>query len=165
MDSRRFLLATLLAWMAFIAIDFFFHAGLFRPLWNEDVAAYRSTRELATLIPVAYAGFLVLTLFFGYVFGRTFRERPSPREAMQHAVLFAGLLSLSGFLGMVSYLVIPVRHLVLFHIAYFIELVLVGWVWFQAFRADRLRRLASTVLLACIVLVFAGVVLQNMLEG
>jgi hypothetical protein len=83
MKMKRYVITIIMAWMIFIGIDFLFHASIFASLWKEDIAAFKSIRDLTILIPIGYFSFLLLTTLIGYLFFRIFKIKPAIKEVIK----------------------------------------------------------------------------------
>ncbi len=161
--KKRFWLSTLTAWLLFIGIDFFFHASLFKDLWQQEILAIKPLAELFLLIPLGYLSFLLLTLLIGYLLTRIYKEKPPSREAVKFALIFGALYSLSSFLGSFSYLNIPLATLALFNLVPFIEIFAVIFVYTNLLyaRKNKFRKKILIWLLAFLSLIILGIIIQN----
>ena len=158
---KRHTIAILIAWMLFIGVDFLFHASIFAPLWKEDIPAFKSLENLALLIPAGYLSFLLLTLLIGFVFFKIFKTKPLKNEVLNFALLFGALFSLSNFLSLYSFVEVPVKHLLIFNLIYFIEIIVVTFSLYYVFFSTNLKKLFwRSVLIFFLLLVF-GIVIQN----
>jgi hypothetical protein len=158
---KRYILAILMAWILFIGVDFLFHASIFASLWKEEILIFKSPENLALLIPIGYISFLLLTILIGYLFFRIFKTKPSLKNTLEFALVFGILFSVSNLLGLYSYIKIPLKHLLLFHLIYFIEiLVLTLSLHFIRFSTNLNRSIWLTVLIFFI-LIITGIVIQN----
>jgi len=152
-----------MAWMLFIGVDFLFHASIFASLWKEDIAIFKSTKELTILIPIGYLSFLFLSVLIGYLFFRIFKTKPAIKEVLKFGLIFGLLFSLSNLLGLFSYVVIPLKQLLLFNLVSFIEIIIVALsLYFTSF-AVNLKRVIWYTILCFILLLIIGIVIQNIL--
>lgn len=163
MTNKKFWLTILSAWIVFIGIDFFFHASLLAKLWNEEMVAFKSAKNLFILIPVGYLSFLLLTTLIGFVFVRIFKETPQRNEAMKFAIIFASLYSIGNFCALFSFVDVPLLHLVIFHVVYFIEICAVIFVFYHSLIGYSTKKMIIHSLVSFFVLVFSGVVIQNLI--
>ena len=160
---KKQVLAILIAWLLFIGVDFLFHASLFASLWKENVAAFKSLDDLMILIPAGYLSFLLLTALIGYLFFRIFTIKPTLKEVLKFGTIFGILFSLSNFFGLFSYVAIPLEHLLLFNLVYFIEIMVVTLCLFFISFSDRLKKAVSISILIFFILFFSGMIIQNIL--
>jgi hypothetical protein len=158
---NRFWKTTLCAWILFIGIDFFFHAGLIYNLYAEKIPGLLADKDLFARIPLGYVGFLLLTILVGYIFNKIYRERLTRMELIKFGSLVAGLFSVSNFLALYSFLEIPLIHLTVFNIVYLIEIYAVIHSFNIGLFTDRFRRYAIGCLMLFLSLVIAGTILQN----
>lgn len=161
---KRFVGSTLAAWLVFIGIDFFFHASLLKSLWAEPNPAIKPLGELAALIPAGYGSFLLLTILIGYLYRHIFTRQPARGEAFKFALVFALLFSAANFLGLYSYAAIPVKHLAIFNLVYFIEIMAVADIFYRTTHAEKPRRTWWLAVLIFLALIVAGVLVQNFMK-
>ncbi len=162
---KRKITAILIAWLLFIGVDFLFHASLLTSLWKEDIVALKSLENLSVLIPVGYLSFLLLTILIGYLFFRIFRSKPSVNQVLQFGFFFGILFSLSNLLGLYSFVEIPLKHLVLFNLVYFIEIIVVTLsLYFTLYSAKR-RKVIWISVLVFFLLIFLGILIQNIFQN
>ena len=163
MKIKKFVIAILIAWILFIGVDFLFHASLFAPLWKEDLPAFKPLDNMALLIPAGYTSFLLLTVLIAYLFSRIFERKPPIKEAFKFALVFGALFTLSNLLGLFSYIAIPFKHLLLFNLLYFIEIIVVTLSLYAiVFSGNMKKSIWRSVLIFIILLIF-GIIIQNVL--
>jgi hypothetical protein len=158
---KRYVLSILMAWILFLGVDFLFHASIFASLWKEDVAIFKSMEDLAILIPLGYLSFLLLTALVGYLFFRIFKTKPALKEVLKFGLIFGLLFSLSNLLGLYSYIVFPIKQLLLFNLVYFIEIIVVTLSLYLTLYAINLKRVIWYTILCFILLLIIGIVIQN----
>lgn len=150
-----------LGWLIFLGIDFLFHASLLQAFWDDKMTALLDPMTLFKRIPFGYASFLLLTLLLFYLMTRIYGRFPAPKEGFRFGLIFGGLFSLSNGMGLYSYIDLPVFHLLLFNLVYFIELTVVSW-----FMAYILRRLHKKTVFASIgvflLMLATGILFQNL---
>jgi hypothetical protein len=162
-SNKRFLTATILAWVLFIGIDFLFHASLLKSLWEEDIPALKSLNELFVLIPAGYLSFFLLTLLAAYVFYRIFPKRPTGSEAIVFSLIFAALFALSNFFGLYSYMALPMKQLIAFNLVYFVEVFAVLIFLSRALYVKKISRTVIYTIIAFFALLITGLILQNIM--
>lgn len=160
---KRNIIAIVVAWLLFLGVDFLFHASLFASLWKDDVAAFKSTENLFLLIPAGYGSFLLLTILIWYLFFRIFKTKPEKNEVVKFGIIFGLLFSVSNMLGMFSYVAIPLKHLLLFHLVYFIELIVVTLSLYYIQFSTRLKKAILRSLLIFFILLITGIAIQNII--
>ena len=158
---KRFVLSTIIAWLLFIGVDFFFHASLLGTFWEEDIAALKPQGELFKLIPFGYAAFLLQTLLVGYVFKRFFHIKPARHELLRFALIMAVLLSVSNLLALYSYIDLPLTQLILFNLVLFLEVLVVSLVYNSLLFTLQPRKAAGYAVLIFILLIVSGILIQN----
>jgi predicted permease len=161
---KRLVIAIFNAWILFIGVDFFFHAGIIASVWKENVPAIKSLEDLALLIPAGYASFLLLTILIGYVYHRIFPEKPKGRDVWKFALIFGGLFSLGNLLALYSYVEIPLKQLIIFNIVYLAEIIVVTFALNSTLFSEKPRKLVFRSILIFVLLVILGVVFQNLLK-
>ncbi len=157
---KKHIITTVSAWLVFIGIDFFFHASLLKPLWEEPVAAIKPLEELACLIPAGYGSFLLLTALVGYLFSHIYGEKPPGREALRFGLIFGLLFSVANALGLYSYVAIPVKQLVAFNLVYLVEILAVTGVFYRAAGMQNGWRILRFGFLIFLGFVLAGIAVQ-----
>jgi len=162
MNKKRTIKTTIFSWLVFVGIDFFFHAGVIKSLWQEKVSAFLPDPELFKRIPFGYSSFLLLTILIGYVYNKIFKAEPEKKKVFKFAVIIASLFSVSNFLAFYSFLQIPIKQLVVFNLVYFIEILCVIGSYSIGMTTGKFRRFAIIAVLLFIVLIIAGIMIQNL---
>ena len=156
--------AIIMAWLLFIGVDFFFHASLLESLWEEDVPALKSLEDLALLIPAGYISFLLLTILIFFVYDRIFKSKPTLKGSLVFGSVFGLLFALSNLLGLYSYITLPVKHLLVINLVYFIEIVVVVMTLHYILFSEKRKRLIWLVILYFFLLLISGIVIQNIMN-
>ncbi|MDH3244605.1 MAG: hypothetical protein OEM26_08315 [Saprospiraceae bacterium] len=156
-------IAIIAGWLIFIGVDFVFHGSLFAHLWQEEIEAFKSLKNLALLIPAGYLSFLLLTTLQGYFYFQLFENPPKRQALWKFAFVFAILFSLSGFFGMYSFLDIPIKHLLIFHLVYFIELLVVPLAIDHVAHSTAPFKNLGRILILFLILVIFGIIVQNLI--
>jgi hypothetical protein len=162
---KRYVTAVLMAWMLFIGVDFLFHASIFASLWKEDIATFKSLENLALLIPIGYLSFLLLTILVAYVFFKIHNRKPTMKQVVTFSLIFGSLYSLSNLLGSYSYIEIPLKHLLLFNLVYFIEIIVVSFTLYLVMYTNKFKKTIWLSIITFFALVMVGVVIQNILDN
>lgn len=149
--------------MIFIGLDFFFHASLLKTLWTEPVTAIKSNEELFKLIPAGYASFFVLTLLTGYLFFRIFPGQTTRKESFLFGLIFGGLFAVTNFLGLYSYVNIPLKQLLVFNLVYLIEILGTVYIFDTSKIVSGFRQLTIFTIIALALLIIMGVIIQSFL--
>lgn len=161
LSGKRFWIATTLAWVLFIGIDFLFHASLLKSLWEEDIEAIKPLDELFVLIPAGYLSFFLLTLLATYVFYRIFPQKPSRSEAVVFSLIFAALFAISNFFALYSFLALPLKHLLAFNLVYFIEVFTILIFFSVSMYTKKISRVVIYTIITFFILIITGFILQN----
>jgi hypothetical protein len=161
--QRRFWSTAIIAWMVFIGIDFLFHASLLKSLWQEEIEAIKPAMDLFFLIPIGYLSFLLLTLLVGYSFTKIYQSKPSRKEATVFSLIFGFLFSGSNFLGLVAYVDIPMKQLLLYNLVYFIEILTVFFIFYSTVYNTKIKKMVWYSILAFIILIVLGITFQNII--
>jgi hypothetical protein len=162
---KRKIAAIVLAWMLFIGVDFLFHASLLESLWKEDLSALKSLEDLLLLIPAGYLSFLLLTILIYFVYVRVFKIKPQLKESLHFGIIFGLLFSLSNFLGLYSYINLPVKQLIVFNLVYFIEIVVVVLSLHYILYSEKRRKVIWLSILYFFLLLIIGIVIQNVVQN
>lgn len=159
--TRRFVLATFLAWLVFLVLDFLVHAVFLRSFWAQEYSALKTEDELFRLIPFGYLSFLLLTFLLGWVYTRLFRGDGDAKRGLAFGATVGGLFALSNFFGWYSFLNLPPLFLFLASLGYFVELSAVGWVFGYLWHPGSVKKRAWIVAGSVIFGFFLGIALQN----
>jgi hypothetical protein len=162
-NKTRFILASVLAWLFFLMLDFMAHATLLNLFWAKEYPALKSKEELFRLIPLGYLSFLILTLLIGWVYIRFYREGGNAKKGLSFGAAFGGMFALATFLSWYSALNLPVLFVLLVSAVYFIEIAAVGFVYGYLLPPEsvikRVWLLSGVVLLGFVL----SVILQNIM--
>ena len=161
--QRRFWSTAIIAWIVFIGIDFFFHASLLESLWQEEMDSIKPKMDLFVLIPLGYLSFLLLTVLVGYSFTKIFQTKPNRNKVLGFALIFGLLYSISNLLGVFSYVNIPLKHLIVMNVIYFIEISAVVFIFYNAAYRNKLNRVLWYSILTFFALVIIGIIIQNII--
>jgi hypothetical protein len=163
-NQRRFWSTAFIAWIVFIGIDFFFHASLLESLWQDEIFAIKPKMDLFLLIPLGYLSFLLLTVLVGYSFTKIFQSKPSRNKVLGFALIFGLLYSTSNLLGVFSYVNIPLKHLIIMNVIYFIEILAVVFIFYIATYRKKVNRILWVSILTFFALVIIGIIVQNIIK-
>ena len=162
---KQNIIAITIAWLLFIGVDFLFHAALLQSFWNEDLAALKSLEDLWLLIPAGYVSFLILTILIFFVYVRIFKTKPKLSESLVFGIVFGLLFSLSNLLGLYSYISLPIKHVILFNLVYFIEIVVVVITFHKILFSEKRNRMIWMGILYFFLLLILGIVIQNIMNN
>lgn len=162
-NQRRFWSTAIIAWIVFIGIDFFFHASLLESLWQEEIDSIKPEMDLFVLIPLGYLSFLLLTLLVGYSFTKIFQTKPNRTKVLGFALIFGLLYSISNLFGVFSFVNIPLKHLIIMNVIYFIEISAVVFIFYKAAYRNKLNRVLWYSILTFFALVIIGIIIQNII--
>lgn len=159
--NKRFYKTVLVSWLIFVGLDFLFHAGIIKNLWHEPVAAFLPDKELFNRIPLGYLSFLLLTILIGLAFIRIYREKPSTQALFKLAGLAGLLFASSNFLALYSFINAPLKHLLIFNVVYWLEMVIVFFLISEGLYTLSFRKYASKYVTLFLLLITLGVLIQN----
>jgi hypothetical protein len=126
-NKKRFILASVMAWLFFLMLDFMAHATLLNRFWAQEYPALKSKEELFRLIPFGYLSFLILTLLIGWIYIRFVKDGGTAKKGLTFGAAFGGLYALVTFLTWYSALNLPILFVLLISFVYFVEIVAVGF--------------------------------------
>ena len=161
-NRRRFWITAILAWIVFIGIDFLFHASLLEILWQEEIELIKPDKDLFILIPIGYLSFFLLTLLVGYAFTKIYQKKPKIKEVIGFLLIFGLLFSGSNLLGLFAYVDIPLKHLIIFNVVYFIEISAVIFIFYKAMFRRKFNKLIWYSILTFFILILIGITIQNL---
>jgi hypothetical protein len=126
-NKTRFILASVMAWLFFLMLDFMAHATLLSRFWAKEYPALKSKEELFRLIPLGYLSFLILTLLIGWIYIRFVKDGGNTKKGFSFGAAFGGLYAVVTFLSWYSALNLPALFVLLISFVYFVEIVAVGF--------------------------------------
>lgn len=107
MNVKRWLLASLAAFVVILVLDQILNTVLLTGLYQQTAAVWRPTPELERLFPLLWAGMAVSTLFFTLIYAQGFdRKRAGAAQGMRFG-LYMGLFYFTLYC-LVSYVVLPI---------------------------------------------------------
>lgn len=157
---RRRLLALLaLAWVAFLAVDLFFHAGVLSQWYERGSPGLLSLDEAFARIPLGYLSFLIEVAFFLWLAVRL-RVRGFVR-GMGLGIVIGLVFGVDRLVGMTSITTLEPALLAWWAAAQTVEMATVGAIVGCGLERERLGRLTLAVLLLVVLAVVVTVVMQN----
>jgi hypothetical protein len=149
------------AWLIFLMIDFLAHATLLKPFWDKEYPAIKSSDELFTLIPMGYAGFLLLTLLIGWIYVCIYGGSGNSKNGIDFGAVFGGLFSLSTFFSWYSAFELPVEFIFFVCLVYFIEILGVSWTFGYLYHPQSIKKRFWLVILIVFLGFVIAIVMQN----
>ena len=159
---RRFVASVILAWLAFLALDFLAHATLLRSLWARDLPAVKSPEELFRLIPFGYMSFLLLTLLLGVLYWRIHPDGGSSARGLKFGAQVGALFAVSNFLSWYAFLALPLDLLAVASLGYWLELAAAGMIFGYLIPPSSIKKRAWIVIGAVLLILMVSIVLQNL---
>jgi len=157
---RRIAAAIALAWVAWLGLDFFLHAGVLAWLWTEPHPVLLPARDLALRIPLGYLSFLLMVGLLAWLALRL--DAGAPRRSALLGLQVGALTSASFMLGLASISTIPPMLLLAWAITQTLEMTAAGAVLGAALGARRLRWLVAGIIGLAIACIAIAVALQNL---
>jgi hypothetical protein len=160
MTWRRGVQLVLLAWLAMIGFDLFWHAGIVADLYAQPDPFLLAPERAFALIPLGYLSFLLLAVLLVWLAARVGvnRARAGAAFGLQLGALAWGAL----LLGLFSIATAPPLLLAAWFAGQTVEMGLAGAVVGYGLSAPRLRGLFGRVLLLVFLLAAAAIMLQNL---
>ncbi len=147
-----------ISWVAFVALDFFFHAGLFSKIFTRNNPALLGARELFYRIPFGYLSFLIFIVIIYWLLSKL--KIQTWKEGFWFGIKLGSLLSLTSILGLYSILTLDFDMLVVWGLVQAIELGMIGGMIGAANSGVSLGRLAIVVVALFVVSVVLTITLQ-----
>ncbi len=164
-NKTRFILASILAWLLILMLDFLAHATLLSHFWAQDYPAQKSKEELFRLIPFGYLSFLVLTLLVGWLYVRFYREEGNAKKGLSFGAVFGGLLALATFLSWYSALNLPAFFILLISIVYFVEVCAVGFTFGYLMHPKSVKKRVWGIVGIVLFGLVLSIILQNVMSS
>jgi hypothetical protein len=158
---RRFVPASICAWLIMVMIGFLAHAVLLKPYWDREVAALKSQQELFRYIPFGYLGCLFLALLMGWLYMRMFANGGRTLGGLEFGAKFGILFSLFTFFAWYSALSLPISFMIWISLKFLIQLAAAGTVYGYLFHVPDIRKRYAFLVLVFIAGMAAGILLQN----
>lgn len=157
---RRGIHLILLAWLAMIGFDLFWHAGVAADLYVQPSSFLLAPERAFALIPVGYLSFLLLAVLLVWLAARVGVDtaRAGTAFGLKLGALAWGAL----LLGLFSIATAPPLLLAAWFVGQTVEMGLAGAVIGYGISIPRLRGLFGRVLLLIVVLAVAAIVFQNL---
>jgi hypothetical protein len=156
---RRLLALVVLAWLAFLAIDLFFHAGILAHWYERGGPGLLSLEEAFARIPLGYLSFLIEVTLLLWLAVRL-QVRGMVR-GMGLGIVIGLALGVDRLLGMTSITTLEPALLAWWAAAQIVEMATAGAIVGCGLERERIGRLTLAVLLLVILAVVATVVMQN----
>ncbi len=90
----------LIAWIAFLALDFLLNAGLFAKIFTRTNPALLSVEELFYRIPLGYLSFLIFVVIIYWLLSKL--NINTWKEGFWFGIKLGSLLGLASFFGLYS---------------------------------------------------------------
>jgi len=162
-ESRHIVAAILTAFLAILVVDFLTHAVVLSKWWRTTAAFWRPPIDLAHLIPVAYASFLLYAAGLTWVLIAFKGNQPRMSGAISLSAAVGTFIGITGVLATYSVLPIPASALLIFPITFTIDLVCAGAVISNVLAAKQPWRRFAFFAMMFLLLFICGVVIQNLL--
>jgi hypothetical protein len=159
LSRSRFVKISLLAWLAFLAVDFLFHGALLAKWYASESPSLLSLEVAFARIPLGYAGFLLLVVLIVWLGDRLGVSGAS--EGLRFGAFFGVLKAASHGMGLVS--IVNVDPLLIFwwSVAEVFEISAAGCVVGHGLAAEKLGRLAIIVGTGAVIVLVGAILVQN----
>lgn len=160
---RRFVPASIFAWLIVVMIDFLAHAVLLKPYWDQGYSALKTQQELFKYIPFGYLGYLFLTILLGWLYMRMYQRGGRTTRGLEFGARFGLLFSLFTFFAWYSAFNLPVGFILLISLTFLIQMASAGGVYGYLLHVPRIGKRYGVLVLAFIAGMAVAIVLQNIL--
>jgi hypothetical protein len=166
MESRgglsrgRFIKISLLAWIAFLAIDVLVHGGLLADWYARGSPALLTLAEAFARIPLGYLSFLLLVVLIVWLGSRL--DVLGAAQGLILGISVGSLLAAAHGLALVSITTIDPALILWWSVAEAIELTVVGGIVGHALASDSLWRLGALIAIGVLASLAVTVALQNL---
>ena len=152
----------ILALAAIIGFDLFLHAGILSPLYSEPSPFLLTPEESFRRIPIGYLSFAILTALLVWLMVRMSMQ--GWRRGLTFGLIMGGTVWGSLTLGLFSISTANPALLLGWFLGQTAELGVAGMVVGSGLAAVRLRSLVVKVGIFFVIMVVAGIVIQNILN-
>ncbi|MHA2109052.1 MAG: hypothetical protein ACW99R_15215 [Candidatus Hodarchaeales archaeon] len=148
----------LISWMAFIGIDFLWHAGILAGLYTQSNPALLEAWELFVRIPFGYLSFLVFVTLIYWL--SLYMDISDWKNGMLFGIKFGVILGLATTLGQYSILTVDPVMMIGWGLGQTTQFMIIGGIIGTANSGISLKRLFSFVVILVIILVLLTIFLQ-----
>jgi len=156
----RFVKISLLAWFAFLAIDFFVHGALLAGWYERGSPSLLPLEGAFARIPLGYVSFFLLVVVIVWL-GRRLELRGA-RQGLRFGLSLGSLLAASHGLALVSITTIDPVLVLWWSVTEAVEIGLVGCIVGHALATERLGRLGFLVAFGVVACFIVTVAVQNL---
>lgn len=155
--------AGIAAYWSFLVVDFLLHAVVLAPWWRSTGDYWLPPADLFRRIPFGYASFLIYVGALMWLLVRLHGRRPGIVPAARFGAIAGGIAGFSWGLATYSVFSMPASALLVWSVSTILESVLAATAGAWVLAADRPGTRAGWVVVGGLLLVVAGVVVQNVL--
>ncbi|MCK4547173.1 MAG: hypothetical protein KAW17_07000 [Candidatus Eisenbacteria sp.] len=125
MNPKRFWLAAVVIFVAFMVMDMIVHGVLLSGLYEETASAWRPEAEMQRLMPIMWVTTLVLAIMFVVIFLKGY-ENKGIAEGIRYGTYIGLLLSIPMSFGIYAICPILFRLALYWFIASMVEMIIAG---------------------------------------
>jgi hypothetical protein len=158
-STKRLAGITLLGWISVIGFDFFLHAGILAPLYENPQPFLLSPEKAFALIPLGYFAFLLLVILVIWLMIRLGIKgwRPGLIFGLQLGALIWAAVTIS----LISISTASLILMLGWFVGQTIETGLAGLIVGAGLEAERMRKILVWVVLSFVGFFVVGIILQN----
>ena len=156
----RIIAITVVAWLAYIGLDFLLNAGILARAIDWKQPGLLSPTQMFQRIPLGYLSFLFATVLLVWLMLRM--EIRGLRSGTVFGVQFGLFTAAIGFFGLYSIVSFRPQTLLLWSLESVPSLTVVGAIVGEGLVRERIRKLVGVVLVFVILCFIATAVLQNL---
>ena len=157
---RRFVGVTVLSWLVIVGLDFFQNAGVFARFWLEPGPAFLPSEKLFQRIPLGYLTFLITASMLTWLMARL--KVVGWKQGALFGLKLGSLLTITSVLGMACVFPIKLSLLAVWFVGGLVQYISAAAVIGSGLSSDRPGRLSVIVVGLVILLIIAGIVMQNL---
>ncbi len=152
-------------WLAYVVIDFLTHAVFLAPWWRATGSYWLQPIELFRQIPFAYLAFAIYVICVMWLVVRLIGPRPAPARTLWFGAVAGIAFGSTSVLAQYSVFPVPVSAMLVWPVSVTIASVAAVAAGASTLNAERPWRRLVVILLGAMVVLAAGVLLQNVLGG
>ncbi|MFX0106751.1 MAG: hypothetical protein ACFE7R_00550 [Candidatus Hodarchaeota archaeon] len=149
----------LITWIGTLGIDFLWHGGLLKEIYNRPNPALLELEQAFIRIPFGYAALLIQVLFVYWLFSMIGVKEWE--KGFRIGLIFGGLMGIASVLGQYSILTLDLDILILWGLGQVFEFGAMGTILGTGISATSLRSMTKRIMVLVIIAILFGIILQS----
>jgi len=125
MNVKRFVIASIVVFVAIMILDYIFHMGVLAPVYEETQHIWRSDADMMKRMPIGYIFTLLWAFLLCYIFVRGY-EGKGLVEGVRFGILIALFVCLIQSVGYWMAIPIPFKLVIYWFLIGLVEMIILG---------------------------------------